>query len=186
MEYPEMWGTNNHAAALEIIDQYAEPQQHTYSVRILSKECPEDWRWHPYVMVRVFKFCQQYEHQANPRELVRNLQQSFVMDDPGLIVLAFFRDKALIGYMMADRAVLYYKPIVTVHQYALDHGIPAETRHEAIRLVKEWAKERGPDGKREPAEFIQWLVRDKRLANMYKRFFNAVPHMLLMRTTVKD
>lgn len=159
---------------------------HTYTVRILHRNEPEDWYWHPQVMARVYRFCTEYEAQANPQELIRNLQQCFMMDDPGLIVLAFFRDEQLIGYMMCDRAVLYYKPIITVHQYALDHGIPAETRREAIRLVKEWARDPGPDGTREPAEFIQWLVRDKRLANMYKRFFDAKPHMLLMRTTVED
>lgn len=160
--------------------------EHTYSVRILYRNNAEDWHWHPYVMGRVIRFCNEHEAQANPWELVQNLQQSFTMDDPGLIVLAFFMDDALIGHMLCDRAILYYRPIITVHQYMLDHGIPPEIRHECIRLVKEWGKERGPDGTREPAEFIQWLIRDKRLVPMYKRFFNAKAHLLLMRTPVED
>lgn len=175
------WGTNNHVAP-----QATPVNLHTYTVRILHFRRREDWHWHPYVMARVADFCQNYEQQADPIELVRSLQQSFTLDDPGLIVLGFFMDEHLIGHMLCDRAILYYRPIITVHQYALDHGIPAETRHEAIRLVKEWAKDPGPDGAREPAEFIQWLVRDKRLASMYKRFFKAKPHLLLMRTEVED
>lgn len=153
-------------------------QQHTYSVRILHKDRLVDWRWMPHALHSVVSFCQQYEHEADPAQLVQVLQQAFITDDPGMIILAFFKDNDFIGHMLADRSLLYFKPIVTVHQYLLTHGIPAATRHEAIRLVKDWGRQAG-------AESVQYLVRSKELATMYKRFFGATTHRLIMRTAIE-
>ena len=158
----------------------------TYDVHVLHRDRREDWHWHPYAMQRVHDFCVEHEPQANPYEVTKNLRQAFVMDDPALIVLAFFMDETLIGHMLCDRGTLYYNDIITVHQYALDRGVPAEIRNEATRLVKQWGKYRGPDGNRQPSTFIQWLVRDKRLVPIYKRFFKAKAHLLLMRTPIQD
>ena len=158
----------------------------TYSVRILHRDRSEDWHWHPYAMESVRTFCEQHEHQADPDTLIKNIQQAFVHDDPHMIVLAFFMGEELIGHMLCDRNVLYYRPIVTVHQYLLDHGVPPAIRHEHIRLVKEWARYCGPKNDREPAQFIQWLTNDKRVVKMHQRYSGAKPHMLLMRTPVEE
>lgn len=106
--------STNHAAA---------PAAPSYAVRLLTREDPDDWRWLPAVCARLAAFCAQYEQQADAQALVRTVQQAFVMDDPGMVCLAFWRDDALIGHMLCDRAILYYRPIVTVHQYALDRSL---------------------------------------------------------------
>lgn len=164
----------------------AAPIKHQYAVRMLKKENPDDWAIVPHLLNRVRRFCEQYEAQASPDALITNIQQSFVMDDPGLVLLAFWRNDELIGHVLCDRAILYHNPIITVHQYWLDHGIPAETRRAAIEMIKEWGKETGPEGTRPPAQFVQWLVRDQKLATMYQRFFKAKPHLLLMRMPTED
>jgi len=159
---------------------------HTYSVRILRRDHIDDWRWHPHVVARVVRFSEQYEPQANTSDLAVSIQQAFVLPDPALALMAFFRDEQLIGHMLIDRGTLYYRPIVRLHQYQIDHGVPPETRHESLRLLGEWARYAGPDGNREPARFIEALVQDKRLVPLYQRFFKAKPHLLLMRITVEE
>jgi hypothetical protein len=151
----------------------------TYEVRILHRDRAEDWHWHPYVVGRVIDFIRTYDRQGDPTALVRNIQQSFVMDDPGLILLAFFRDEALIGHILCDRSMLYHAPLVVVHQYALDHGIPPHIRHESVDLMKAWGRSFG-------ATYLQWLVRDKRLVPLYKRTFGAKAHLLLMRMDIGE
>lgn len=173
--------SSNHVAALPHT-----PATPAYSVRVLHRDHLEDWQWHPHIMERIIRFCSAYEGQGDPEALVRNIQQSFVMDDPGLMVIAFFKDGHLIGHILCDRAVLYFKPIVAVHQYMLDRSIPDQIRNDAVQLIRDWAKDTGPEEKREPAQFIQWLVRDKKLARMYQRFFNAKPQFLLMRMSVEE
>lgn len=162
----------------------------TYSVHMLHRDNPEDWYWHPYVMGRLIRFCNEHGEDADPSGLVRSVQQSFVMDDPGLMVIAFFRDGELIGHILCDRSILYFKPIVTVHQYLLDHGITPEIRRESVDIIRQWAKDTGPDGKREPAEKIQWLVRisqgNRSLVEVYQRMFKAKPDYLLMRLEVEN
>lgn len=157
-----------------------------YSLRMLNRSNMEDWRWHPHVMLRVMRFCEEYENQGDQGELVRNLQQSFTMDDPPLMVVAIFRNAELIGHILCERSLLYFKPIVTVHQYLLDHGISPEARRESVRLIRKWSKDTGPKNDREPADYIQWLVWDKKLSSMYQRMFKAKPHLLLMRLAVEE
>lgn len=163
-----------------------DPVVHTYTVRLLRRDRAEDWHWHPHAVGRIIQFAAEHEPQANQTELALSVQQSFVLDDPAMAVIAFFMDDALIGHMLIDRGTLYYRPIVRVHQYQLDHGVPPETRHEELRLLREWAKYPGPNGQREPAEFIEFLVRDKRLVPLYKRVFDAWAEMLVMRLRVED
>ena len=160
--------------------------RHEYDVRMLQAVNIADWHWHPHVMQRLIRFMNEYERQGDPAALVRNVQQSFVLDDPGMMVIAFWLDGELIGHILCDRSILYYKPIVTVHQYQLDHGVPPTIRHAAVRIIKDWARYTGPNNDREPAEQIQWLVRDRRLVPLYQRFFGAKAHMLLMRMPVGD
>ena len=155
------------------------PQTPVYDVYILNRNQPNDWYWHPRAMDRIARFCNEHEEQADVPALIQNLQQSFVLDDPGLIVVVFFRDLDLIGHMLCERALLYHRPIIMVHQYLLDHGIPAETRDKCIEIVKAWGKESG-------AEFIQWLVRSNKLATLYRRYFKAKAHSLIMRVQIEE
>lgn len=161
-------------------------ERHTYDVRMLQSVNTADWHWHPHVMLRLIRFLNEFEGQGDPQMLVRNLQQAFIMDDPGMMVIAFWMDGELIGHILCDRSILYYKPIITVHQYHLDHGIPPGIRHEAVQIIKDWARSTGPNNDREPADLIQWLVRDRRLVPLYQRFFGAKAHTLLMRMSAGD
>lgn len=176
------WETNSNGIA------QAEPlsSQHDYDVHILHRDQPQDWMWHPQVMGRIARFCQEHEDQAEAYLLVRNIQQAFIMDDPVLMVIALLRDGLLVGHLLCDRSILYYKPIVTVHQYMLDCPIPNEVRERIVRIIRDWAKDPGPNGDRETGPYIQWLVRDKALAKMYQRFFKAEPQTLLMRLPVEE
>lgn len=165
-----------------------EPQVETpvYSVHMLHRDNPDDWRWHPHIMGRLIRFVDEFGEDADAAELVRNAQQSFTIDDPPMMVIGVFRDGDLIGHVLCDRLLMYFKPRVTVHQYMLDHGIPNETRRQIVAIIRQWAKDTGPREDREPAETIQWLVRDKKLVNVYQRMFKAKPHMLVMRLAVEE
>ena len=173
------WSVNNHVAQVA----QAPPVQ---SVHILTREHPGDWHWHPYLMARIKHFCDEHEQQADAITLIHQVQQAFVMEDPGLMVIGVFVDGHLVGHVLCERVLLYFRPIVTVHQYMIDKPITNETRRDIIRLIREYAADTGPNDDREPAEFIQWLVRDKALVRVYQRYFKAEPHLLLMRMNVEE
>jgi len=156
----------------------------TYEVRLLTKHDPLDWAILPHALQSVRDFCAQYEPEADAGRLVQVIQQAFILDDPGMIVLAFFKDDTLIGHMLCDRTLHYFAPIVTVHQYLLTAAISRDCREQAIALVKAWGKQ--PWGTPpQPCQSIQWLVRSKELAVMYRRYFQATTHRLIMRTTIE-
>lgn len=157
---------------------------HHYEAKMLHKGVRIDWSYVPMILDRIEWFAIDYESQSNPEAMADIYETAFTMADPPLMAIAIFRDESLIGHVLCERCTLYMKPNVVVHQYMLDHGIPHETRHEIVRIIREWAKYTGPDGQREPATHIEWLVRQKRLVHMYQRMFKAKPHLVVMRLEV--
>lgn len=107
---------------------------------MLTKSDPLSWRVMPQMLIRVAKFCEQYDTESNPQILCRLISHNFVIDNPTVIICAFMEDNEVVGHLLGIIWEWCGENQLTIWQYELDRPFPLEEIQAKWNWLKQWAK----------------------------------------------
>ncbi len=120
------------------------------------------WALFPYAAKRCADFCAKYDSDADPAEMVKQVQQAFMY--PGQAsLLVLLRDGRTVGHLLVTMENWFGTKMATVIQYETDEPVPRAVQMGWLEWFEDWARERG-------AKFFQCLTRNEDLARVFQRY----------------
>ena len=112
----------------------------------VQRDSPISWAWVPFVLARIARFCEKYDTETEPLEMVELVRNLFSTGDPRLGLWILVADHQIIGHIlcMPEPFGANHWKYVLVREAEIDPDIDVRKEaEEAFEQIKTWTRSLG-------------------------------------------
>lgn len=135
-------------------------------------------KYGPQILYRSVKFAEKYDSDCNPEVLWHTITQSFVKQNPDMLVLAAVEEEKVVGHLLCRIVNNDGMLIALITQLEIDsenRELREETMQDGMAVINNFAVAWG-------AERVRCWARDEKVAKLFERFgFKPKDYVLMDR-----
>lgn len=137
------------------------------------------WQLFPHAILRIVKFCQQYDSDADAKKLVAQLKTNFVYSEPNGYILLLLEGQTVVGHILVAMEEWFGTKMATIIQLEIDKPMDRELQKRALEDVENWARLKG-------ATFVQCMARNDTVARAFSIYHGFTRQRIMMRKSLES